>query len=791
MNNPNELDYDVIDLGAGFAGIFTAEQLCQKRNRKVALVNRDKGILGPNSSSLHECYKLHTGVHYAGDVQTAVQCLQDSVRFARDFPEFILGGDDVEAPWRNGRHYHIGNSFLSDEEVKSVCEILRKTYIGLIKKDPRNKVFGEPEGFIRYLNPEDYKFVANPIHCKSKEDQEEDDITRVTLGIQTRESQIDINKFKEHYSNKLQSYKNLDLLFGYEVKELHCLPDRLGYEVVAKNVTTGEIKKITTAAVVNCTWQNIEKLDHQLGHYVPDDRIIRIKVSLVVELPKELTDINTCIFFSGPFCSITNLGNGLAIVTFEPVTNVGYYKPLDKLTNLTDASSKLLNIENSDLRPDEGLGKELADQILEGTARFIPAMKNAKVIEVRKGHVKIFVQKGEKYSLYERESPIVRRREDGFENAGFCHLSFSGMKMTFTAGTAIRTVEALDRHLATREGLLTLIDEVRSALIDSMSDFVRTLPIDMILYNTLRSFLLDNIELKLDGPHYKNTVETITQLIMNEIRIKYKSTKLLPKVEEINELGFERLKNDLRQGSEKTLKELEQRLSYQKEVVANIREVLNLHEKLFLETIKQEKMDPLGNLESDVAILKQELIVPKQDVRFLKERLSKINEKFWEGLEKQRETEQGEQKEKLEKSLNKAIEEAVWLKRKELKAKNNVLQCHKDVKLSEFFIKVGGLEKEERRWKIDQPQQLWKVVKEILAAQQKKLVQLKQEVKHRKNPPMIGYTEDSLPPLMLHILKQKTEPLNPWSEKDKNKSMERYSEVRPETDLISPDVKSL
>ncbi|AAO91256.1 FAD-binding oxidoreductase [Coxiella burnetii] len=439
--------YDIVVIGAGFAGFYTAQELSRARY-KVALLEIGDGLLGKTSSSYNECYKLHTGVHYAGHPQTAIQCLKDSVKFAREFPEYILGYEDDTLPWRHGRHYLMSNSLFDEETIKKTCSLLQKTYAELVQQDPANKVFGEPAHFIRYLKASEYPYVAKTIAQPDMPNENAD--AHVILGIETPESQINIVKLRRYAEREISHFDQLTFATQHEVKNIQFAPDSLDYQVEAYDWLEGKTNIIRTKGVVNCAWQNIETLDRGLGYYVPDGRLVRLKVSLLVCLPEILRLINTCIFFAGPHCSVTNLGDGTAVITYEPATNVGHYMA-GEIPSQADA--RLADIIGQELRPHEGKGKALADAIMEGAARYIPALKGATVKEVRLGYVKIFTSSKETYTIFDKASPIHRRPEDGVEQKGLCYISHSGMKMTYTRNNAIKVREIMDRHFILRRSL--------------------------------------------------------------------------------------------------------------------------------------------------------------------------------------------------------------------------------------------------------------------------------------------------------------------------------------------------
>lgn len=315
----------VVIIGAGLSGSFAAREIAKKR--KVWLIEKEDDIIPEASSSVAECYKLHLGLHYAGDLATAIQCLERSVQFARENAEFILGkpGD----PCRRGRHYLLSNSLTEPFKVKGVIGELKKRYAELIAQDTKNKVFGELEDFIKILNEKDYPEVAKEIDINplkiSTDSKHQKAPAKVVLAVETAESQIDIKKLKASLKQALESNKNVTILKNIEVVRSAYAKDKLGYVLTLKH-KNGEVQELQAPVVVNSAWQNIEKIEKQMGYCAPNPSlVIRIKVSLVIQLPDELRNTNTAIFSVGPYISLTNQGDGTAILTAEEFTNVGHY----------------------------------------------------------------------------------------------------------------------------------------------------------------------------------------------------------------------------------------------------------------------------------------------------------------------------------------------------------------------------------------------------------------------------------------------------------------------------------
>lgn len=445
--------YDVVVIGAGFAGSFSAEIMSRpgrdRDNCKILLIEAGDRLIPSTSSSASQCFKLHTGMHYAGHVETALRCLEDSVSFARDFKDCLVKG----RPSRRGRHFFTENSMYDYAQVESIASRLKQKYTDLVAENLKNKVFGEPEDFIRRLKKAEYPYVAESIpqpDFRDDEGQLKPDPTHVGLAYETGESQIDLNLMRARLEEQMladssdgKSHRNLTFSPNHTVLSMHPLSDSFGYLLRVRDNGTGRVKAIRAKGIVNCAWQNIEKLGRDLGFYVPDGRLIRVKVSLRVRLPESLRDMNTCIFAVGPHCSITNQGDGTAIVTYEPVTNAGSYEP-----GFLDRDSSLAHLVGQQLYPDRGVGQQLTRDILRGAAYYVPELTQAVTEQVKLGYVKMFKNPGENSSIYSKDSAIHRRTEDGIEDqGGEPYLVNSGMKMTYTQSNAAKVWSVMKRRM--------------------------------------------------------------------------------------------------------------------------------------------------------------------------------------------------------------------------------------------------------------------------------------------------------------------------------------------------------
>ena len=496
----------IVVIGAGVAGCLTVLKLA--KDYKVLLIEAGSSVLPQASSSHNQCYKLHTGAHFIGDLATARHCLAQSVGFAREFPD-VLAGDNLLSPWRRGRHYIVSNSLVSVERAKEVILQLQADYTQLVAEDEKNKVFGASENFIKFLTKADYPYLAETIPFYNSENVKTD--IHVALGIETAESQVDIDKLQAYLQQQILTNQNITFMPLQEVTHMARNPLTLGYLVTSKN-KAGEEQTVKARAVVNCAWQNIESLNKTLGLFEADDeRVVRIKVSVLVQLPKALEKMNTCIFSSGPYASITVLPNGSAVLTSERTTNAGFFKagvPIPEPIKVLLANMTLETLE----------GQEVARKILFECASYLSedvrdSFLAAPIKELRVGFVKV-IGNYTQQSIYQANSTIHARLDDGVEELEAGCIANAAMKMTYAASNATRVSEILPQHLAFLDRMDRFIVRIKDRLYH-LHAYLKPMSraIDQFIYINYRSL----IEEKVSASEFEQNFEQCVKDLVNTI----------------------------------------------------------------------------------------------------------------------------------------------------------------------------------------------------------------------------------------------------------------------------------
>lgn len=369
---------EVIVIGAGAAGIGATLSLA-KRGYKVKLI--EKFTLGSGSSGRNPGRMGH-GFHYV-DVETALMYLRASIQVQREYPDYLIGGKNLDSnhPLMHGRYFITKDSDASPEEILKTYAAIQQEYERLVTEDPENEVFGPPDKFFRLLNPHEYEKDVN--------------MERVALGVETAERLFDWQRFAAEIKKRILAHPNISLYENTQVVGIE--HNVLGKSRFILRTEQTDINRMSlnfkTDYIVNSTWQDIEKLNDQLGlRMIPGSRTNRLKCLLVVKLPDSLKEANSMFFCMGQHGMFSNLGNGYGMITYAKVTNMGTFDGLE----VDKETQRLLNGDATVLEK-----KKVANEMLTGIAEYIPGMIEAEIVDVKYG----IVQTEGKLSLEDLKDP--------------------------------------------------------------------------------------------------------------------------------------------------------------------------------------------------------------------------------------------------------------------------------------------------------------------------------------------------------------------------------------------------
>lgn len=423
----------IVVIGSGISGTLTALELAEQH--QVILVEAESEILPNSCSSRNQCFKLHTGMHYFGDLQTAKTCLTHSIAFARAFPDCIVGGQNILSPLRRGRHFVMSTSLISAQEALNVANALKSFYETLIKEDPLNQVFGSPDSFFRVLDQAEYEYLSKKIpYYDSKGECHH---AQVALGLETAESLVDFTVLSQKLRQKIELNTNIRVLKNTKVTGISFETEHKNYIL---NLSSPDSQHtVSVPFVVNCAWQNIELLSQNLPQQRTTNRsgVNRVKITILIKLPQALHSLHTSLFSTGPYCSVTILNDGYAILASERLTNVGFYSVEESMPQeLAEIVQKNISLETSE-------GQSLAKQILEDCSAYFSLaiqtlMNSSKIQEIRVGIVKHteLTKTYDNDSIYSLDSIIHSRVDSGVKCIMPRYITNASMKMIYAIGNA-------------------------------------------------------------------------------------------------------------------------------------------------------------------------------------------------------------------------------------------------------------------------------------------------------------------------------------------------------------------
>lgn len=399
------------------------------------------------------------GFHYT-DVETALAYLRASIKVQRRYPGFLLAQEIENSPLRHGRYFITKDSKPGKDVILNTYEQIKADYARLVAEDPANEVFGHPDHFFRILDPSEYKNDVN--------------MDIVELGVETNEHLFLWNNFAQEMRQRIESHPNIHFMEHTNVEAItHSQSGRERFQVSLTH-QDGTQQDLQTSFIVNSTWENIERLNAQLGITMPPGaRTNRLKTLLVVKLPESLRNKNSMFFCMGQHGMMSNMGNGTAMMTFAKVTNMETSTGL----TLSDNAQRLLR-DGPTPEETQYYGK----QMIEGISHYIPEMINAEILELKfgivqtQGELKLEQLNDANHIFNKRSDHNIRSEELGL-------LSNPCMKLFYFVDNGERVSELIEPQIKATEVIDKILLRYQQKAVEQQ------LPFDPLIERKVRKTL--------------------------------------------------------------------------------------------------------------------------------------------------------------------------------------------------------------------------------------------------------------------------------------------------------------
>lgn len=280
-------------IGAGIAGCCTALELA-KRGFSVILFEKNESLLSGTSNSTPG--HLDVGFQYQNK-KTAISCLAAVIRFIRKFNEdaFVVGNEDNNLPLLMQSNFFITSSGISEHaQVQRLLKILQEEYIHLIKLDPENRVFGEPEAFFIPMSVDAYKDSVN--------------LDKVYYGFTMVQRTLNWPKFKTYIIEQITAFEKQGMIAVHTQNAVsHIARHGFEFAVHTKHQTTNTTYLADT--VVVAAWQGTQAINNasQLPNIATTHSI---KAMVTIKIASQYIEnyLKSTFFCHDPSCSVTNVG---------------------------------------------------------------------------------------------------------------------------------------------------------------------------------------------------------------------------------------------------------------------------------------------------------------------------------------------------------------------------------------------------------------------------------------------------------------------------------------------------
>ena len=421
----------IVVIGGGVGGCCTALELAEA-GFTVDVIEKEQDLMKCTSNVTPG--RMGLGFHYQ-HVETALFYLRATVRFARDFGHFRIAKEKpLNHPLRRGRYFILKCSKEPPEETLKTYEAIKQEYAKLIAEDPRNKVFGSSENLFKLLD--------------QKEFENDVPVDIVKYGVETAEEFLDWVAFRTQLIEKIDRKARLGQIkvhLGTEVTQICQLRDGMYCIDCVHHTRRGSFCQhfsLSTNRLVNSAWQNIAALN-TTANLTAKPRLNRVKAIATIELPPEIKYMHSMFFCMGPFCMFCNKGDGTGVITYAPVTNIGFFT--------TDRMPPELEHIMNNMTGDEKI-RIYGKAILEGVSLYIPKLASAKILKVETGIVQTYLTSDHcEYDFVLGDNCFIH---DPSSSAGIHQRNYSGVEKLapgFVVNSCMKLLYCMDNAKVVRK----------------------------------------------------------------------------------------------------------------------------------------------------------------------------------------------------------------------------------------------------------------------------------------------------------------------------------------------------
>lgn len=431
-------------IGGGVAGCIQAIYLAEAYPwLRILIFEKNTNIL--SGTSRMNPGRSNLGFHYR-HLETAIFCQDTTVKFAKFIRRIGCQHIFAQAPQRGiyvimeSPIQLLGNVIkpvFYPEEVVPVFEQIKAHAIEKYTDDRDfENLFGPPKRICRQLARKEYEsFLAPGI------------LGSVATCYETAEMTFNTDSICSFLSNYIQSFKNISIRTETKVTQLQNIDqaDGGGYRIGWSNLRNGKYQTDAVQLLTLACWENIGIFRQQLNKPGDGPTHNRLKMLGILDIHVQadlLKTIRPIFVASGPFCMICPQeliedSNGhihcICACTLAIATNV---------MTVLDSEPIPFSYErmlSGTISHEERI--QMANPILLGAKQYFACLKDADLIDVRFGTVRVPYGDGHSMDLHDAASEHHRRNYPGCYRLGDGLYVNEAMKVAYSVYNAEMLVD--------------------------------------------------------------------------------------------------------------------------------------------------------------------------------------------------------------------------------------------------------------------------------------------------------------------------------------------------------------